>query len=73
MEVMLGLKHLGKVQGEETWAFLPADNVLGGSKAGYLYLRNDLNGSIIELDRGDVAGSFVYRDHPWGSPTGICT
>ena len=64
---MSGPKHLGKVQGEETWAFLPAD------KVGYLYLRNDLNGSIIELDRGDVAGSFVYRDHPWGSPTGICT
>ena len=54
-----------KVTGEETWAFLPAD------EAGFLYLRNDLNGSTIELDRGDAAGSFVYREHPWGSPT-VC-
>ena len=44
------------MQGEETWAFMPAAEVLNGSEAGYLYLRNDLGGSIIELDRGDVAG-----------------
>lgn len=54
-----------KVTGEETWAFLPAE------EAGCLYLRNDLTGTTIELDRGDAAGSFVYREHPWGSPT-VC-
>lgn len=59
-----------KVQGEETWTFLQAD-VVFGSEVGYLYLRNDLSGSIIELDRGNAAGSFVYREHPWGPPT-VC-
>jgi hypothetical protein len=57
-----------RVQGEETWAYLPADN---GHEAGVLYLRNDLSGSLIELDRSNSAGSFVYRENPWGSPT-VC-
>eukprot|EP00802_Teleaulax_amphioxeia_P002431 Tamp_02433.p1 GENE.Tamp_02433~~Tamp_02433.p1 ORF type:complete len:763 (-),score=161.52 Tamp_02433:525-2813(-) len=54
-----------KVQGEETWAFLRAEE---DGKEECLYLRNDISGSIIELACGDNAGAFVYREHPWGSP-----
>ena len=54
-----------KVQGEETWAFLRAEE---DGKDECLYLRNDISGTVIELTCGEHAGSFVYRDSPWGSP-----
>ena len=60
-----------KQHGEETWTYLsanaPPERRVAGRDAGYLYLRNEPTGTLIELDRGEAAASFSYREDPWGN------